>query len=548
MRAVAGHFSLKLGEGATKEINLRTKRPKGVKFLDFLIGGVTFNILYKNSLMKMEQGGRSHSTMKDWKYFVLNDVSGIKSVSRKSLHAVKRSSLGASHGVLDNTVGKSGLSKVEIGERVDFRVLRNVAVQEGSREKGLREQKISENGNPDMVTSVRTKRKKLNPEIVSHRDGKENGVSKVQDKMKKEIPGVGGNVKKDVRIGKTEGIVTGSTSMKRVKSGRGNVERVFSPVKDVEETSEKGKLKEMFLHGRDRGEKTAEVHGVLKAGGTTVSEGKQIGKAVPRQVGNGKSSGNFAWADIKLSEYKHGHVKGNMANARIEKVSSDLVQESVETVKGESETEVYPSNRENFSSLHSGEVKGIYRDNKIKEQVSSGVENRGIEHQKVTVETGNIRAESRNFSGIIKSESLRGFLVERILEIESYYRNDGKLSGARLRVDAGQYGDMVFVCHRKEEKEYIRIVVETEAIREQIRRVVSEVHSSLTQKGINIDNIEVETFDQRKSMDEGQSGTPRRSVSSSGQVESKNSGAETGLEEETGNFRDMGYNTIEILA
>jgi len=111
MRAVTGHFSLKLGEGATKEINLRTKRPKGVKFLDFLIGGVTFNILYKNSLMKMGQGGRSHSTMKDWKYFVLNDVSGIKSVSRKSLHAVKRSSLGASHGVLDNTVGKSGLSK-----------------------------------------------------------------------------------------------------------------------------------------------------------------------------------------------------------------------------------------------------------------------------------------------------------------------------------------------------------------------------------------------------------------------------------------------------
>ena len=419
MRAVAGHFSLKLGEGATKEINLRTKRPKGVKFLDFLIGGVTFNILYKNSLMKMEQGGRSHSTMKDWKYFVLNDVSGIKSVSRKSLHAVKRSSLGASHGVLDNTVGKSGLSKVEIGERVDFRVLRNAAVQEGSREKGLREQKISENGNPDMVTSVRTKRKKLNPEIVFHRDGKEDGVSKVQ---------------------------------------------------------------------------------------------------------------------------------GKMMNTRIEKVSSDLIQESVESVKGESEAEVYPSNRENFSSLHSGEVKGIYRDNRMKGQVSSGVENRGVEHQKVTVETGNIRGESRNFSGAIKSESLRGFLVERILEIESYYRNDGKLSGARLRVDAGQYGDMVFVCHRKEEKEYIRIVVETEAIREQIRRVVSEVHSSLTQKGINIDNIEVETFDQRKSMDEGQSGTPRRSVSSSGQVESKNSGAETGLEEETGNFRDMGYNTIEILA
>ena len=548
MRAVTGHFSLKLGEGATKEINLRTKRPKGVKFLDFLIGGVTFNILYKNSLMKMGQGGRSHSTMKDWKYFVLNDVSGIKSVSRKSLHAVKRSSLGASHGVLDNTVGKSGLSKVEIGERVDFRVLRNAAVQEGSREKGLREQKISENGNPDMVTSVRTKRKKLNPEIVFHRDGKEDGVSKVQGKMKKEISGVGGNVKKDVRIGKTEGIVTGSASMKRVKSGRGNVERVFSPVKDVEETTEKGKLKEMFLHGRDWGEKTAEVHGALKAGGTTVSEGKQIGKAVPRQIGNGKSSSNFAWADIKLSEYKHRHVKGNMANVRIEKVSSDLVQESVESVKGESEAEVYPSSRENFSSLHSGEVKGIYRDNRMKGQVSSGVENRGVEHQKVTVETGNIRAESRNFSGAIKSESLRGFLVERILEIESYYRNDGKLSGARLRVDAGQYGDMVFVCHRKEEKEYVRIVVETEAIREQIRRVVSEVHSSLTQKGINIDNIEVETFDQRKSMDEGQSGTPRRSVSSSGRVESKNSGVETGLEEETENFRDMGYNTIEILA
>ena len=247
MRAVAGHFSLKLGEGATKEINLRTKRLKGVKFLDFLIGGVTFNILYKNSLMKMGQGGRSHSTMKDWKYFVLNDVSGIKSVSRKSLHAVKRSSLGASHGVPDNTVGKSGLSKVEIGERVDFKVLRNAAVQEGSREKGLREQKISENGNPDMVTSVRTKRKKLNPEIVFHRDGKGNGVSKVQDKMKKEISGVGGNVEKDVRIGKTEGIVTGSTSMKRVKSGRGNVERVFSPVKDVEETTGKGKLKEILL-------------------------------------------------------------------------------------------------------------------------------------------------------------------------------------------------------------------------------------------------------------------------------------------------------------
>jgi len=92
-------------------------------------------------------------------------------------------------------------------------------------------------------------------------------------------------------------------------------------------------------------------------------------------------------------------VQGKMMNTRIEKVSSDLVQESVESVKEESEAEVYPSSRENFSSLHSGEVKGIYRDNRMKGQVSSGVENRGVEHQKVTVETYKIREFEGLFGG-----------------------------------------------------------------------------------------------------------------------------------------------------
>lgn len=547
MRAVIGHFSVKSGESVTRGVSLKVKKFKGVKFLDFLIGSVTFSVLYKNPLTKAGQGGHSHSTMKDWKYFILNDVSGIKSVSRKSLRAVRRPSLEIPHRVVGEAADKFGIPKARMGERMNFGMFSSIAIQgendEGKLTKRLQKQEISENGSSNVVASVRIDRSKgkINPGMVFSRNGRKGVISDIREEMKNERPGRGENIRKGR-------VVDDDTFTGKVKSRQGNVEKTVFSVKNLREAVEGGDLKKASLYGGGQTKKAFGIHEARKAGETAGKGDEQVGKTAPQQVGNRNGHRDFVRIDIKPDEYKHRHVKGNMVNTRMEKIPHGSIGESAEMVKGEPETETYLSNREKFSSFYDGEVKSAYRGDRIKKQTSSGVEDRGVEYQKVTVEAGSIRAESRSLSGVVRSWSLKGFLVERILEIESYYRNDGKPSGTRLKVDAGQYGDMVFMCQKKEEKESIRIVVETEAIREQIRRVISEVQSSLAQKGINLDSIEVETYDQGKGMGGGRPGVPRRSVSGSGYVESRDSGTESGLEGDAENFRDMGYNTIEILA
>jgi len=160
--------------------------------------------------------------------------------------------------------------------------------------------------------------------------------------------------------------------------------------------------------------------------------------------------------------------------------------------------------------------------------------------QKVTQAKGEINDRYQQVN-------IRNLLINRIIEVHNQmFGSSNRIFRTTIRVDAGEYGDMVFIGRKNEDNERIEILVQNENIKEQIRKILPDIQNRIYQKGFSVDNIDVEVFNNRKEN--------RHSAGDHTNNNNFHSEKISDLSEknddrkEVKGFKDLGYNTMEILA
>lgn len=135
-------------------------------------------------------------------------------------------------------------------------------------------------------------------------------------------------------------------------------------------------------------------------------------------------------------------------------------------------------------------------------------------------------------------------LVSRVSEVIADRILNTSESRTRFLVDGGRLGQVEIQFQQEENKNQVTIYVETEHSRQDLQRITPQIQENLAQRGINLQELEVEVRD--------------FSLSKNGQEDEKSSGSDehdqaneqiaADEEDESTTARDYGYNTMEIMA
>jgi len=131
------------------------------------------------------------------------------------------------------------------------------------------------------------------------------------------------------------------------------------------------------------------------------------------------------------------------------------------------------------------------------------------------------------------------YRIERMISNASINR----LSNSSLTIDGKEYGKIEIHVKRDNKEEQGVILVENEAVKEQLQKVLPDIHENLQQKGSAISAINVEVNDQKDDSESGFNNQQSRK-----KQDMQKGDYSVNLESKTRKTRHYGYNTMEILA